>query len=124
MKSKLRNINVNQIDFKYLINEKYQKENEGYWLTTLRVFRESFKNTPLEIKFKSIDGYAIGNILTSGIMINEKEFNLHKPSIIRELIEEGIAQKWNWENSKFEISNGLKLLAEIGYDIESLKPTN
>ena len=124
MKSKLRNINVNQTDFRYLINEKYQVENNGYWLTTLRVFRKDFKKTPLEIKFKSNDGYATGNMLTSGIMINEKEFNLHKPIIVRELIEEGIAQKWNWENSKLEIPNGLKLLAEMGYNIESLKPIN
>lgn len=124
MKSKLRNINVNQTNFKYLINEKYKKENEGYWVTTLRVFMEGFKNTPLQIKFESTDGYAIGNTLTSGVRINNEEFNLHNPRVIRQLIEEGIAQKWNWENSKLEIPDGIKLLIDIGYSVESLKPTN
>ncbi|MBA6316216.1 hypothetical protein [Cellulophaga baltica] len=117
MKSKLRNINVKQIDFKYLINEKYQKENNGYWLTTLRVFKVGFKNTPLEIKFESLDGYTIGNTLTSGL----DELNLHKPNVIRKIIENGLNRKWNWINSKLEIPNGLELLEEIGYNIENMK---
>ena len=108
------------LDFKYLINEKYQKET-GCWLTVLRVFKDGLKNTPLEIKFESKDGYTIGNMLTSGTMINNEEFNLHKPSIIRKIIEEAIHRKWNWEESKLEIPDGLQFLTNIGYNTETLK---
>ncbi|WP_020531038.1 hypothetical protein [Flexithrix dorotheae] len=125
MKSKLRTIVVQNIEFKYLIREQfigYEGAKLGYWITKLRVFRSGWKNTPIEVTFKSQDGYGVGNLLTTDTILNDNNgsFNLYKPSIIRKVIEK-VMQHWNWEEEKFEIKDGMDFLKQIGFDFEGVK---
>ncbi len=121
MKSKLRNITINSILFKYLIQELHSERNGEYWTTTLRIFKDEYKQTPIEIIFRSADSYTGGNLLTSDVFITNEKLNLHKPSGIRKFIEERISLKWNWEKEKLEISDGMQVLETMGYDIEAFR---
>ncbi|MCR9254225.1 MAG: hypothetical protein NXI20_27680 [bacterium] len=116
MKSKLRNINVNGLEFKYSISEKYERTK---WSTKLRIFRSGYKNYPLEIHFESRDDYYLGNLLLTSV----EKYNLHKPGNIRLIIEEGLRQGWDGEIKGIVIEEGMDILEGLGFEIDDLKVT-
>ena len=109
MKTKLRSIIVNQQKFNYILKESYiaYKEDLPFWMTTLRVYRDNYKNTPLELVFESEDGYPSGNSITTN---SENSINLHRPFFVKQMIEKGISLGWDWNTSKMQILDAIALI--------------
>jgi hypothetical protein len=127
MKQKLRKIVVNEMEFKYSINDSFEKNEAnpyGYWLTTLRIFRADFRNTPLQVQFNGEDHYTSGNVVSTGALIKKGDeeliFNINMPGFIRIIAEEGLKLDWDWEKSKL-IVDGFSLLESAGYDSTEFK---
>jgi hypothetical protein len=116
MRTRVRKIIVADTEFVYTIGEipERSEEEASRWHTVVRIFRKGFKATPLEIHFVSVDDYYSGNSLTGGIT------NLHRPSIIRKLIEFGL-KKWNWNIAGVKITDGFEILDFYGYCTDSIK---
>lgn len=122
MKAKLRKIVVDSREFYFRLLENPVKEeriSDYIWYTTVRIFKRDFKNTPLEIKFESLGLYPGGNSLTSDLKVSKNgkqtELNLNHPAMIRQLIELGIKQGWDWNEKKMLISNGVEILKQMGF---------
>ncbi len=125
MKSKLRTISIDGERFNYLISEQFiehkMEGEKGYFLTKLRIFKDGFKNTPLEIRFHNLDGYAIGNPITNelGGLIN-----LNKPSTVEQLIRgSNTHNNWDWR-VKQELIDGISLLKKMNIDTFQLEHQN
>ncbi|UHO39066.1 hypothetical protein H5J24_02625 [Chryseobacterium capnotolerans] len=126
MKSKLRKITVEQTEYLYLVTDKYHP---GTYTNTLtvKIFLKDEKQTPLIIDFLTYNHYIMGQPLKSGIWLmnmitNSKEgVNINEPKYIQKLILQGREKGWDGKN-KMEKQNGLDYLAQVGYDIDPLKP--
>ncbi|MEO8535285.1 MAG: hypothetical protein ABI441_16120 [Flavobacterium sp.] len=126
MKSKLRKIVVNDLEYLYSVNNKYHLGTETCTLT-IKVFLREQKQTPLIIDFLTVEHYFVGQVLNTGINLINKItnstdlINLNEPNYIRNLILLG--QKHGWIGiNKIENQDGLNYLAEMGYETEVLKP--
>lgn len=117
MKSKLRNIVIDEKQFKYHLKEEFMSLDSGerIWVSTVRIFKNGYKNTPLTISFRNQDQYAIGNSLTS----NEQTLNLHRPFVIEYLIRKGLELGWNTEEKSFSISDGMEVLKKAGFNLKT-----
>ncbi|MCC3216806.1 hypothetical protein LIV57_16190 [Chryseobacterium sp. X308] len=126
MKNKLRKITVNAIDYLYLVTDQYDSETKTNTLT-VKVFLNGQKQTPLVIKFSTVDNYIIGQPLKSGVKLfnkiknTEEEVNLNEPKYIKELIILGLKDGWSGTNL-IAIQNGLDYLSELGFQTDQLKP--
>ncbi len=109
MKSKLRTIVINEIEYKYLISEQYVTEENPFWKTALRVFKSGLKNTGLEIQFKGQDNYHLGNVLTCS---SPSTINLNEPYVVRQLILIGLDEGWDY-NTKTTLENGNEYLPKL-----------
>lgn len=126
MKSKLRKITIENLEYFYSVSNKYNLENQTNTLT-VRIYLSGYKQTPLVIDFLTIDNYYIGQLLNAGVRLANKRtnmtdtVNINEPKYIRELILQGHKNGWTG-NNKMEKQNGLNYLTESGYDAEALKP--
>lgn len=102
------------------MNEKVIQENNSlyYWESKLRVFKEGYKNTPLEIHFTSKNEYTTGNSLTSH---HENNVNLNRPFYVRKLIEYALNNDWNGEIKGLIIKDGISILEQLGFDMSEVK---
>lgn len=126
MKSKLRKIVVNHLEYLYSVTDQYHPGTETNTLT-VKIFLSGQKQTPLIIDFLTLDNYFIGQPLQSGInLINTRtnsmeEVNINEPKYIREFILLGQKNDWTGTNT-VEKQNGLSYLLELGFEIDQLKP--
>ena len=126
MKSKLRKISIENLEYLYSVSNKYNLENQTNTLT-VRIYLSGYKQTPLVVDFLTIDNYYMGQLLNSGVSLANKltnmtdTVNINEPKYIRELILQGQKNGWTG-NNKMEKQNGLNYLTELGYDAEALKP--
>lgn len=126
MKSKLRKITIENLEYLYSVSNKYNLENQTNTLT-VRIYLSGYKQTPLVIDFLTIDNYYIGQLLNAGVRLANKRtnmtdtVNINEPKYIRELILQGHKNGWTG-NNKMEKQDGLNYLTESGYDAETLKP--
>ena len=126
MKSKLRKITIENLEYLYSVSNKYHLENQTNTLT-VRIYLSGYKQTPLVIDFLTLDNYYMGQLLNSGVSLANKltnmtdTVNINDPKYIRELILHGQKNGWTG-NNKMEKQNGLNCLMELGYDAEVLKP--
>ena len=128
MKSKLRKIAVDETNYLYSVKDSYtrsSKDLEASWTTTVRVFKDGCKNTPLELLFVTKDEYITGNPLKSNYSIDRNgeshEFNIYRPWLISLLIREGLNKNWTGVN-RLTINDGMRLLQEMNFDISKLLP--
>lgn len=125
MKDKLRKITVEGQEYLYLVTDKYHSGTDTNTLT-VKVFLNGEKQTPLIIDFLTFDDHIMGQPLKSGIkLINTitssmEEVNINESKYIRQIILKGREKGRNGKN-KMEKQNGLDYLAELGYEIHSLK---
>ncbi|MBO9701141.1 MAG: hypothetical protein J7604_13095 [Sporocytophaga sp.] len=59
MKSKLRKIIIDSLEYLYSVTDKYHSENESNTLT-VKVYLSGHKQTPLIIEFLTYEDYYIG----------------------------------------------------------------
>ncbi|MDR6369379.1 hypothetical protein J2795_000384 [Chryseobacterium bernardetii] len=128
MKSKLRKITINAVEYLYSVSNQYHSETKTNTLT-VKVFLNGQKQTPLIIKSLTVDDYVMGQPLQSGVKLvnkmtgSEDEVNLNRPKYIRQFIVLGLKKGWSGFNS-MEIQNGLDYLNELGFETDQLKPEN
>ncbi|PWW30627.1 MULTISPECIES: hypothetical protein [unclassified Chryseobacterium] len=126
MKNKLRKITVNTIEYLYLVSDQYHSETKTNTLT-VKVFLNGQKQTPLIIRFMTVEDYIMGQPLKSGVKLmnkitgSEDEINLNRPQYIKQFIVLGLMKGWSGFNS-MEIQNGLDYLRELGFQTGQLKP--
>jgi hypothetical protein len=126
VKNKLRKITVDNSKYLYVISDQYYADNKNNILT-LKIFLSGKKNTPLIIDFLTLDNFHIGQVLKSGIDLQNKKINtidrvnINEPKYVRELILQGLRNGWTG-NNKIEIQNGMHYLNELGYETTSLDP--
>ncbi|WP_160136276.1 hypothetical protein [Chryseobacterium sp. c4a] len=126
MKNKLRKITIEHTEYLYAVTDKYDAVSETNTLT-VKVFLSGEKQTPLIIDFLTFEHYFMGQPLKSGISLMNavtdslENVNINEPKYIQKFIVKGIEKGWNGKN-KMEKQNGLNYLAELGYEIGSLKP--
>ncbi|WP_342328094.1 hypothetical protein [Pedobacter sp. FW305-3-2-15-E-R2A2] len=120
MKNKLRKIIIDNSKYLYTVTDKYHSETETNTLT-LKVFLEGYKQSPLIIDFLTSDHYYMGQVLKSGISLENKKtdstdiININEPGLVRKLILQGIKNGWTGI-IKIDKQNGLSYLVELGYD--------
>lgn len=120
MKNKLRKISIDNSKYLYAVTDKYHSETETNTLT-VKVFLEGHKSSPLVIDFLTSDHYFMGQVLKSGISLENKNtnstdvININQPAWIRKLILQGIKNGWNGI-TKIDRQNGLSYLVELGYE--------
>lgn len=125
MKSKLRKIIINAIEYLYSVSDQHHSETKTNTLT-IKVFLAGQKQNPLIIKFMTVDNYIMGQPLKSGVMLmnkntcSEDEVNVNKPQYIKQFILLGLKKGWSGFNS-MEIQNGLDYLSELGFQTDQLK---
>ncbi|MDH5031908.1 hypothetical protein [Chryseobacterium cucumeris] len=128
MKNKLRKITVNAVEYLYLVADQYYFESKTNTLT-VKVFFNGQKQTPLIIKFMTVNDYVMGQPLKSGVKLfnkiknTEEVVNLNEPKYIKELIVLGLKDGWSGTNL-ITIKNGLNYLSELGFQTDQLKPEN
>lgn len=128
MKNKLRKITVNAVEYLYLVADQYYFESKTNTLT-VKVFLNGQKQTPLIIKFMTVNDYVMGQPLKSGVKLfnkiknTEEVVNLNEPQYIKELIVLGLKDGWSGTNLII-IKNGLNYLSELGFQTDQLKPEN
>ncbi|WFB69854.1 MULTISPECIES: hypothetical protein [unclassified Chryseobacterium] len=128
MKNKLRKITVNAVEYLYLVADQYYFESKTNTLT-VKVFLNGQKQTPLIIKFMTVNDYVMGQPLKSGVKLfnkiknTEEVVNLNEPKYIKELIVLGLKDGWSGTNL-ITIKNGLNYLSELGFQTDQLKPEN
>ncbi|KYH03907.1 hypothetical protein A1704_19230 [Chryseobacterium cucumeris] len=128
MKNKLRKITVNAVEYLYLVADQYYFESKTNTLT-VKVFLNGQKQTPLIIKFMTVNDYVMGQPLKSGVKLfnkiknTEEVVNLNEPKYIKELIVLGLKDGWSGTNLII-IKNGLNYLSELGFQTDQLKPEN
>lgn len=128
MKTKLRKITIDNLEYLYSVSDQYIPGTETNALT-VKIFLSGQKQTPLVIEFLTLDHYYMGQILKSGISLTNKikntvdHVNMNEPKYIRELILLGRQNGWIGTN-KMEKQNGLIYLIELGYDTDILLPVN
>ncbi|MBP2619709.1 hypothetical protein [Chryseobacterium jejuense] len=126
MKTKLRKIVVDQIEYLYSVTDQFHSGTETNTLT-VKIFLSGEKHTPLIIDFLTVDDYLMGQLLNSGIFLMNtitnsiERVNINEPKYIQKFILKGREKGWNGGN-RMEKQNGLDYLAELGYEIDSLKP--
>ncbi|UTX50759.1 hypothetical protein [Chryseobacterium sp. MA9] len=126
MKNKLRKIIINNSEYLYSVTDQFHAETETNTLT-VKVFLRGQKQTPLIIKFMTVDDYMMGQPLKSGVKLvnkitgSEDEVNLNKPRYIRRFILFGLKKGWSGSNS-IEIQSGLDYLNELGFETDKLVP--
>ncbi|MBP1167412.1 hypothetical protein JOE44_004296 [Chryseobacterium sp. PvR013] len=126
MKSKLRKITINAVEYLYSVSDQYHSETKTNTLT-VKVFFKGQKQTPLIIKCMTVDDYIMGQPLKSGVKLmnkitcSEDEVNLNKPQYIKQFILLGLQKGWSGFNS-MEIQNGFDYLNELGFETDPLKP--
>ncbi len=117
---------IDQIEYLYFVEDHFHAGTETNTLT-VKIFLSGEKKTPLIIDFLTFNDYFVGQPLKSGInLINRitnstETVNINEPKYIQKLIVQGREKGWNGKN-KMEKQNGLDYLAELGYEIDPLKP--
>lgn len=120
MKNKLRKIIIENSKYLYTVTDKYHSETETNTLT-LKVFLEGYKQSPLIVDFLTSDHYYMGQVLKSGISLENKKtnstdiVNINQPGLIRQLILQGIKNGWTG-TTQIDRQNGLSYLVELGYE--------
>ena len=128
MRSKLRKITIDNLEYLYSVTDKYHSGTETNTLT-LKVYLNGQKQTPLIIDFLTLDHYYMGQILKSGVsLVNRitslsENVNINEPKYIRQLILKGIKNGWTGTN-QVEKQNGLNYLIDLGYEIEKIQKQN
>ena len=128
MKTKLRRIHVDNNEYKYSINNKYYSKDSTNILT-VKVYLDGSKNSPLIIEFLTLDHHSMGQILESGVNLENtitntiETLNIHEPKRIRELILKGRTNGWTGYN-KMQIQNGINYLNELGFKTNDIEPLN
>jgi hypothetical protein len=126
MKSKLKKMVIDNVEYLYLVSNKLSCDTKTNTLS-LKTFLSGEKQTPLIIEFVTADDYHQGNVLMTGVNLVNKftnvtdRINLNEPKYIRLLIEHAIKKGWTGFN-KIETQNGLDYLIEFGYQTDSIKP--
>ncbi|SMF87797.1 hypothetical protein SAMN05661091_3929 [Paenibacillus uliginis N3/975] len=124
MKKKTRNMIIDEKEYVYVLNQKY---NEKRSHITLKVSLKDKKNLTLTFLFCTWDDPITGSPLLIGVDLKNKKtnkvetFNLHHPKTIKKFILYGLRNGWTGENI-IEFQNGLEILSEMGYDIAWLTP--
>lgn len=120
MKNKLRKIIIDNSKYLYTVTDQYHPESETNTLR-LKVFLEGYKQSPLTIDFLTSDHYYMGQVLKSGVALENKKtgstdiININQPGLIRKLILQGIKNGWNGI-TKTDRQNGLNYLVGLGYE--------
>lgn len=120
MKNKLRKITIDNSKYLYTLTDKYHSETETNTLT-LKVFLEGYKQSPLIIEFLTCDHYYMGQVLKSGVALENKKtnstdiININQPGFIRKLILQGIKNGWTGM-AQIDKQNGLNYLVGLGYE--------
>jgi hypothetical protein len=103
---------------------------DGRSSIALTVYRDGRKLAPLTITFETWDDPVVGNPLNSGWRIPDaigevQPLSLHHPRIVAELIGAALAAGWSPETARraLRIDDGLALLSQLGYPIDSLRPS-
>ena len=126
MKTELRKINIDNTKYIYSIDNKYQIGKETNILT-IKVYLYGHKNTPLVIEFLTMDHYSMGQVLISGINLNNTitntldRVNINEPKHIRNFILQGMQNGWIG-NNKLPVQNGIDYLNELGYETDIIEP--
>jgi hypothetical protein len=120
MKNKLRKITIDNSKYLYSVKDKYHSETETNTLT-LKVFLEGHKQSPLIVDFLTSDHYYMGQVLKSGISLENKKtnstdiVNINQTGLIHQLILQGIKNGWNG-TTRIDKQNGLNYLVKLGYE--------
>lgn len=129
MKNKLRKIIVFDRTFFWNFKDKLirKKETADFIAESiLTIFPAENKKSKITVTFQTKDNLYTGNPLMVGTKnagLAGKVLNLNYPSIVSKIIEFLITNKiWSGENPKPASIEGLKILSELGYEIENLKP--
>ena len=124
MKNKLRKIAIDNLEYLYIIDNKYHLGTDTNTLT-VKVYLSGKKQTPLVIEFLTPDHYYMGQILNSGVNLLDRNtnaediVNINEPKYIRALILLGRSKGWTGTN-KIDKQNGLIYLEALGYDADTL----
>ncbi|SIS80062.1 hypothetical protein SAMN05421786_102193 [Chryseobacterium ureilyticum] len=126
MKNKLRKIVVDNLEYLYTVTDTFHPGTETNTLT-VKIFLIGKKQFPLSIDFLTFDDYIMGQPLKSGVSLvntttnSTENVNLNEPQYIRKFILLGRENGWTGENI-LERQNGVQYLANLGFEIEKLKP--
>lgn len=124
MKKKIREINIGEIEYVYVINQKYH---QAVSEITLSIALKGLKNITCSFSFCTWDDPITGSPLLVGVPLkkiasgNIENFNLHYPKIVKQFVLYGLENGWNGAN-RIEFNDGLEILSKLGYDILQLKP--
>jgi hypothetical protein len=126
MKTKLRRIHIESKDYRYSVSNRYYTKNETNVLT-IRIYLDGNKNTPLIIEFLTLDHYSMGQVLGSGVNLENittntpDRINIHEPKRIKYLILQGMKNGWTGYN-KLQTQDGIKYLNDLGYKTNVIEP--
>ncbi|MDR1284787.1 MAG: hypothetical protein LBJ88_01140 [Campylobacteraceae bacterium] len=124
MKKQLRKIVIQNNEYLYKINHNYLEDGTSSIL--IRIYLTEQKQTPLIIKFITIDDYYIGQPLNFGVNLMNtiigtfEKININEPKIVQKLILQGLKNGWTGYNNNINIQDGLSYLKEFGYEIDML----
>ncbi|HEY9262039.1 hypothetical protein [Chitinophaga sp.] len=127
MKSKLRKIVVDDIDYRYYISFNEYGYRGGDMV--VKIFLNGKKSTPLILHFLTFTDPIKGHPLNTGFDLfnrltgSKVTVNIHEPKYIRELILEGLERGWTGTN-RIDKQNGIDYLTKWGFDTSSLSPIN
>lgn len=126
MKNKLRKIVVDNLEYLYLVSNRFHSETDMNTLT-VKVFLTGYKQTPLIVQFLTLNDYSVEQPLKLGVkMMNKKTnsehvVNLNKPGFIRQFILHGKQNGWSGTHT-IGTQNGLSYLEELGFETDRLQP--
>lgn len=118
MKSKLRNITIGSITYKYLVGE-----------FSLKIFNpaKNSNNEFVRVNFDTRDDLYVGSLIFSGhfkTYKNDEEIilNINTPSFVKEIIIAVGIEKYDFTTQKqYQIDNGLQILEKLGYQVIGLE---
>lgn len=128
MKNKLRKIVVSNREFFWTFKDKLLRASKDKTFTSqsiLTIFPVENKKSVITVTFETWHNLYTGNPLKTGVTADFSgvTINLHYPGIVGKIIDYLMTNKiWAGDNLKPASIDGMKILAELGYEIEKLKP--
>jgi hypothetical protein len=132
MKNQMRKITIGEHVYLWTVTTKTRQPPEtriSLAEATFSAFHQTNKHNPLRILVTTWDDAIAGNPLKTGWRVKklsgeEVLLNINHPRIARQLIEYAHAHGWEPEknNVPHSITDGMNVLAELGYNINELLP--
>lgn len=112
MRKKFRNIVVDGVTYRWLVCS-------NDWFLYLLVVMQSAPNTTVRILFDnfSIPFYWYDGLLCAICQGEKITINLHKPSIIAEIIRQSRKNGVSFDHKGYKTIDGIKILEQMGYEV-------